>query len=264
MGFLTELCDRIRADLRERPPNEGSLMARARVAPPVRHLEAALRSPGIQVVAEVKRASPSAGAIAAADPGDQAARYERAGAAAVSVLTEPRHFDGSLADLRSARRKTHIPLLRKDFLVHPAQVAEARAEGADAVLLIAEALSDTELADLRSVAEELGMAAVVEAHAGRGLERAVGSGASIIGVNARDLETLQVDLEVALRLAASLPEDRVVVVESGIRTRAQIRAAEAAGADAVLVGEVLMRSPDPEATIRELLGLAVAAGPDAR
>ncbi|HJP67117.1 MAG TPA: indole-3-glycerol phosphate synthase TrpC [Actinomycetota bacterium] len=254
MGFLSEMVERVRRDLRDRPLAEGSLLLRTRVAAPAMDFEAAIRSPGLSLIAEVKRASPSAGDIADVDAGDQAAAYESAGAAAVSVLTEPRHFNGSLADLRSVRRRTALPILRKDFLIHPGQVIESRANGADAVLLIAAALSPAELEELRAAAEELGMAALVEVHAPPDLESALAADARIIGVNARDLETLEVDPEAALQLAASVPADRALVVESGLRTRDQVQRAAAAGADAVLVGEALMRAGDPTAAIRELLG----------
>jgi indole-3-glycerol phosphate synthase len=254
MGFLTEMVTRVRKDLDERPLSEGSLLLRTRVVPAAADFEAALRRPGISLIAEVKRASPSAGAIAEVEPADQAARYEAGGASAISVLTEPKHFGGSLADLRSVRRRTSAPLLRKDFIVHPSQVIQSRAEGADAILLIAAALTVSELDELRTVAEELGMAALVEAHAQEDLSRALDSGARIVGVNARDLETLEVDRDRALALAARVPRHRVLVLESGVRTREDVVRAEAAGAHAVLVGEALMRSPDPEAAVRELLG----------
>jgi indole-3-glycerol phosphate synthase len=254
MGFLTEMVTRVRKDLDERPLSEGSLLLRTRVVPAAADFEAALRRPGISLIAEVKRASPSAGAIAEVEPADQAARYVAGGASAVSVLTEPKHFGGSLADLRSVRRRTSVPLLRKDFIVHPSQVIQSRAEGADAILLIAAALTASELDELRAVAEELGMAAVVEAHAEEDLSRALDSGARIVGVNARDLETLEVDRERAIALAARVPSYRVLVLESGVRTREDVVRAEAAGAHAVLVGEALMRSADPEAAVRELLG----------
>jgi indole-3-glycerol phosphate synthase len=184
----------------------------------------------------------------------QAERYERGGAVAVSVLTEARHFGGSLADLRLARGRTILPILRKDFIVHPVQVLEARAEGADAVLLIAAALSESELRELAVVAHEVGLATLVEAHSEADLAKALAAGAGILGVNSRDLETLQVDVERALALLASAPPDRVRVLESGVSSRHQVLAAADAGADAVLVGEAVMRAPDPVAKIAELLG----------
>ncbi|MFN2589298.1 MAG: indole-3-glycerol phosphate synthase TrpC [Actinomycetota bacterium] len=253
MGFLTDAVDRVRLELRERPLPEGTLLLRTRVAPAPADFEAALRRPGISLVAEVKRRSPSAGDIADVDAGEQASAYERAGAAAISVLTEPRHFNGSLADVRSARQRTSLPILRKDFLVHPGQIIQSRAEGADAVLLISAVLSRAELEELRLTAEELGMAALVEVHAPVDLERALEADAGIIGVNARNLETLEVDGDAALDLARSVPEDRVLVIESGITGREQVERAREAGADAILVGEALMRAHDPAEVIRGLL-----------
>src|SRR5262249_7914226 len=234
--------------------------ARCMSLPPARDFAAALHgTPGTTaMIAEVKRSSPSAGAIADVDPGPQGAAYEGAGAAAISVLTEPHHFGGSLADLRSVHLVTQIPVLRKDFLIHPAQLMEARAGGADAALLIAGAVSPSELTALVAVADDLGLATLVEAHGRDDLAAAVDTGARVIGVNARDLETLEMDEHGALELLATVPADRVRVVESGIRTREQVEHAVAAGADAVLVGEALMRAIDPAAAIRELLGTAEA------
>ena len=254
MGFLTDVVDRIRRDLSADPPDPVSLRERAAAAPPPRDLAAALRAPGIGVIAEIKRASPSAGRIAETDPGARAAAYERAGAAAVSVLTERTHFGGSNDDLQAARACTSLPILRKDFVVHPAQVLEARAAGADAILLITAALSDDEVQVLLAAAAGEGMAAVVEAHTARDLARAVASGARVLGVNARDLETLEVDAGRARALLADAPPDRVRILESGIGTAEDVRLAAEAGADAVLVGEALMRAPDPEAKLRELTG----------
>lgn len=260
MGFLTEHIERVRKSLLERPLDEGSLLLRTRALPPPIDLEAALRKPGMSLIAEVKRRSPSAGDIAEVDPGAQAERYERGGAAAVSVLTEPRFFGGSLSDVRSVRRHTALPILRKDFIVHPAQVIEARAEGADAVLLIAAALTASEIDELRAVASDLGMAALVETHSREDLAKALEAEARIVGVNARDLETLQVDVDAALALAREVPPDTVLVFESGVSRREDVVRAEEAGADAVLVGEALMRARSPELQIRKLLGLLAVAG----
>ena len=250
MGFLTETAERVRAELRERP------LAPQAVDPSVRPLDfrGALAVPGIGVIAEVKRASPSAGPIAAADAADQAARYERGGAVALSVLTDGRHFDGSVDDLRAARRASGLPILRKDFIVDDSQILEARAAGADAVLLIAAALSDDELRDLRGAASNAGLAALVEIHTSEEVDRALGSGATIVGVNSRDLETLRVDLDRALATLSGIPSTVVRVLESGVSTREHVSRAADAGADAVLVGEALMRAEDPAAKIAELLG----------
>ncbi len=254
MGFLSDMVADVRRDLDRRPPDESKLMALALGMPPARDFAAALRSGRPAVIAEVKRSSPSAGRIADADPGRQAAAYEAAGAAALSVLTEPRHFDGSLADLRAVHAATTIPVLRKDFLIHPAQLMEARVGGADAALLIAACLSQAELAALLGAAKDLGLAALVEAHSEEDLAKAAEAGAEAIGVNARDLETLEVDEGRALELLGRAPEGRIAVLESGISTREQVERAVEAGADAVLVGEALMRAADPGAKLRELLG----------
>jgi indole-3-glycerol phosphate synthase len=242
MGFLTDFVSEVRRDLRERPLDEGKLLSRAQARPPARGFVAALRERTPALIAEIKRASPSAGSIAdGADPISQAVAYADAGAAAISVLTEPRHFHGSLSDLEAARVSVHVPLLRKDFLVHPAQVIEARAHGADAVLLITAALTDDELTAMLAIAGDLGMGVLVETHADDELERAIASGAEVIGVNARDLESLEVDAVGALELLRRIPGDRVAVFESGVRTRADVDAAVDAGASAILVGEALMR-----------------------
>ena len=253
VGFLTETVEDVRRRLERDPLDESRLMALAMRLPPTRGFAGALwsaRPPAI--VAEVKRASPSAGRIAETDPGARARTYEGAGAAAVSVLTEPRHFDGSLADLRAVRLATSIPVLRKDFLVHPAQLMEARVEGADAVLLIAAALTEHELEAMLAAAGDLGLEAMVETHTAEDLEKALATGAKVIGVNARDLETLEVDTDRALRLVARVPQDRIAVAESGISSRERVERAMAAGARAVLVGEALMRAADPGAMLREL------------
>jgi len=255
MGFLSELVERIRADLERSPLDESTLLARAMSAPPARDFLGALRNAEVPaVIGEVKRSSPSAGWIRDADPGEHALAYEQAGATAISVLTEPRHFDASLLDLQAARREVSLPVLRKDFLVHPSQVIEARAAGADAVLLIAACVTEPELKALLAVASELGMAALVEAHGQDDLERALHTDADLVGVNARDLETLEVDLDRALRLLRRVPDDRIAIAESGISTHAHVERAVAAGAKGVLVGESLMRADDPGAKLRELRG----------
>lgn len=255
MGFLTETVDEVRRRLERAPLDEPRLMALATKLPPTRGFAGALwsaRPPAI--VAEVKRSSPSAGPIGEVDPGAQARTYEAAGAVAVSVLTEPRHFDGSLADLRAAHLATTVPVLRKDFLVHPAQLMEARVEGADAVLLIAAALTEHELAAMLAAAGDLDLGALVEAHSDDDLEKVLATDAKVVGVNARDLETLDLDRERALELLARVPQDRIAVAESGIATRADVQRAMEAGARAILVGETLMRADDPAGAIRALRG----------
>lgn len=257
MGFLTDLVGRVRGDLERAPLDDAALMARALASPPARDLASSIRSAGPgAVIAEVKRSSPSGGRIADVDATEQARRYAAAGAAAISVLTEPRHFDGSLADLRAVSTVTTVPVLRKDFLVHPSQVIEARAVGADAVLLIAAALTDAELKALVATAFDLGMAPLVETHADADLDRVLATEAELIGVNARDLESLDVDVDRALRLLDRVPGDRIAVAESGIATRGDVERAVAAGAAAVLVGEALVRAADPAAKLRELRGAA--------
>jgi len=256
MGFLSDLLERVRADLERSPIDDSALMARVLNLPQTRAFAGALRSAAPPaVIAEVKRASPSAGRIAdEQDPGRRAAAYEAAGAAAVSVLTEPRHFDGSLADLRAVRLSTTVPVLRKDFLIHPAQVIESRAEGADAVLLIAAALSEPELKGMLAAAADLGLGALVEAHSREDLEKALATDAEVVGVNARDLETLEVDGERALALLARVPAERLAVMESGVSSPEHVRRAMDAGARAILVGEALMRAADSREKIRELRG----------
>jgi indole-3-glycerol phosphate synthase len=206
------------------------------------------------VIAEVKRSSPSAGAIADRDPAEQARAYAEAGAAAVSVLTEPRHFSGSLADLRAARTAVGVPVLRKDFLVHPSQLIESRAAGADAILLITAAISAAELDALLAAAKDLGLGVLLETHSEEDLDVALATDAEVIGVNARDLETLEVDPARARARLARIPADRIGVLESGVATREDVVAAVAAGASAILVGEALMRADDPRALLRGLLG----------
>ncbi|HZD80119.1 MAG TPA: indole-3-glycerol phosphate synthase TrpC [Actinomycetota bacterium] len=255
MGFLSDLLGDVRRDLDRRPIDVGPLMGRIALLPPARGFARSLRaSEAPAVIAELKRSSPSAGLIGDADPGVQAAGYERGGAAAVSVLTEPRHFGGSLVDLRAVRMATSIPVLRKDFLIHPDQLIQSRAEGADAVLLIAAALERSELVAMLAAAADLGLDVLAEAHTEQDLEAVVTSGAEVVGVNARDLETLDVDLDRAIGLLRQVPEDRIAVLESGIGSPDRVRRAADAGAGAVLVGEALMRSGDPERALRALRG----------
>ena len=255
MGFLTDVLERLRRDLEEHPLDDLALMARVSAMPPAKDLAAALdAAEPPALIAEVKRASPSAGVIAEdVNPSVLARGYQAGGAAAVSVLTEPRHFQGSLADLQAVRSSVSIPVLRKDFLIHPSQVLEARASGADAVLLIVAALTDAQLGALLEAARDVGLAALVETHSDEDLRRAIESDARIIGVNARDLDTFDVDVTGALARIGRVPEDRISVLESGISTRANVDAALAAGASAILVGEALMRAEDPARAVRKLL-----------
>ena len=213
----------------------------------------ALSRPGTSLIAEHKRRSPSAGAIReGAQCADLVQAYERGGAAAVSVLTEEAHFGGSLADLDEARSATWLPILRKDFTVDAYQVYEARAAGADAVLLVVGSLETEQLASLANLAWDLDLDALVEIHDEEELERALEIDADIIGINNRDLEDFSVDIERTFDLIADVPAGKVVVSESGIHDRHQIEELEQVGVDAVLIGEFLMRAPDPEAAVREL------------
>jgi indole-3-glycerol phosphate synthase len=213
----------------------------------------ALARPGTSVIAEYKRRSPSAGAIrAGANCAEVVTAYERGGAAAVSVLTERSHFGGSLDDLRQARAASELPLLRKDFTLDPYQLYEAKASGADAVLLVVAALRPSELAELYELARELDLDALVEISRPEELEAALETDADVIGINNRDLEDFSVDLQRTFDLLVDVPAGKTVVSESGIASRQQVEELERVGVDAVLVGEALMRAPDPEAAVREL------------
>lgn len=214
-----------------------------------------LRAGGTPVMAEAKRASPSAGLLSPDyRPAETARAYARAGAAAVSVLTEPRHFLGSSADLRAVRRAVDLPVLRKDFLSERYQVAEAAAWGADVVLLIVAALAQERMRELYSEAVALGLDVLVESHTEAELRRALELDTAVIGVNSRDLKTLKTDLAVARAMARHIPDGRLAVAESGIRDRADIETLSALGYNGFLVGEALMRARDPEEKLRELAG----------
>jgi indole-3-glycerol phosphate synthase len=255
--ILDDILARTRADLEgrraRRPLEEVEVAAAAR--PAARPLGRALRRPGgVACIAEFKRRSPSAGWIRqGADVAEVTARYAAGGAAALSVLTDEPFFGGTLDDLGAARAATAVPILRKDFVVDAYQIAEARAAGADAVLLIVAALSDAEIAALLEAAARAGLETLVEAHDAAEARRAVAAGAAIIGINNRDLRTFNVDRELAIRLRGEIPPGRVVVAESGIRDAADVARLRAAGVDAMLVGETLMRAPDPGAALGALL-----------
>ena len=215
----------------------------------------AIAAPGISIIAEIKRASPSKGMIRSRlDVAATAAAYEKAGAAGVSVLTEERYFRGSLSDLREARAACSLPLLRKDFIIDPFQILEAAVNGADAVLLIVAALTGHELRTLYDEAVRMGLECLVEVHNGEELKRALEIEATLIGVNNRNLRTFKVGLDTTLNMIESVPSDRLVVSESGIRDRADVSLLAEAGVSAVLVGETLMRSPDPGKKLKELMG----------
>lgn len=252
-GIIARTRQHVAEERAHRPLEQ--LRAAAERAPPVRPFAAALARPGhVNVIAEHKRRSPSRGVIREdLSPGDVAGRYEAAGAAALSVLTDEPFFGGRLEHLVAAREATALPALRKDFIVDAWQVWEARAAGADAVLLIVAALEDDALGALLALAGEAGLDALVEVHTRDELDRALAAGARIVGVNSRDLKTLEVSLETALSLATAIPEGVVTVAESGIRTGDDIRRLRAAGFDAFLIGERLMGAPDPGQALRSLL-----------
>jgi indole-3-glycerol phosphate synthase len=254
--ILERIVETKREEVARLRPHAGALLGAARRAPPPRDLADALaRSELVAVIAEVKRRSPGAGEIhAALDPVDLARGYAARGAAAVSVLTDRDYFGGSLDDLRSIREAIPVPVLRKDFLIDPLQVAEARGAGADAVLLIVRILDDARLAELMDAAEGYGMAALVEVHDAREVERAVAVGARVIGINNRDLSTFTTDLDVTLSLLDRIPPGVVVVSESGIRTRADVERLGARGVEAVLVGESILRADDPSEAVAGLAG----------
>jgi len=276
LTVLDELVAGVREDLAadQAALPERELSARAKDAPPAQGLLNALRMPPsgldpdggrVRVIAEVKQASPSQGVIARAfDPGAIARRYEAGGAAAISVLTERRRFLGSMDHLRAVRAAVRLPVLRKDFIFDPYQVVEARAGGADAILLIAAILETHEMEDLRLQAEDLGMDALVEVYAGEEMDRALAAGARLLGVNNRNLKTFEVDAGHTLRVFSRLPAPRrgqlVLVSESGILGWKDVAPLAGARVDAVLVGEALMRAPSPEGLLAELRGLPARAG----
>lgn len=246
------------------------MIARAQAAAPARDAYAALggnrdqgeRDTTLRVISEVKRSSPSKGALAAIpEPAALAAEYQAGGASVISVLTEQRRFGGSLADLDAVRAAVDIPVLRKDFTVDEYQIYEARAHGADLVLLIVAALDDPTLRRFLALSEQLGMNALVETHTEREIERAVAAGAKIIGVNVRNLKTLDVDPATFAKLAHLLPQDAVVIAESGVESTEQVEQYAAAGADAILVGEALVKHAAPRATVAEFIAVGSAAKP---
>jgi indole-3-glycerol phosphate synthase len=245
---------RVELDRRERPFEE--LDRESRNVGPKRDFVGAIRAEGMSLIAEFKRRSPSKGVIRAdVDPADVAGAYERGGARALSVLTEPEFFSGSLDDLARAREATMLPALRKDFVVDLYQIVEARAAGADAVLLIVAALPDPALfADLAAAATHYGLAALVEVHSEGELDAAFEDEPAVVGVNQRDLRTFDVDKGLAIRLRRRVPPDVPVVAESGIVTRADVEALDEAGVEGMLVGETLMRAGDPARAAKELLG----------
>ncbi|HTU72263.1 MAG TPA: indole-3-glycerol phosphate synthase TrpC [Trebonia sp.] len=256
MSVLDEILEGVRADLAERQrqvPLE-RLKEMARRAPSPLDAMAALKAEGVSVIAEVKRASPSRGAMADInDPAELAAEYEAGGARIISVLTEQRRFGGTLEDLVAVRRAVQVPVLRKDFIVSSYQLWEARAHGADVALLIVAALEQSALVSLVERAQSIGLLPLVEVHADEELDRAVDAGATVIGVNARNLATLEVDRSVFTRIAPRVPEGVVKIAESGVRGPHDLLQYAAAGADAVLVGESLVTGKDPRAAVADLV-----------
>jgi indole-3-glycerol phosphate synthase len=257
VNVLARIVASTRAELEVRkqavPAAQLRVLAQSVAAPERRSFSRALQASGLSLIAEHKRRSPSAGAIREDSSLQQVVgAYERAGAAALSILTEGPHFGGSLDDLRAAREAASLPLLRKDFIVDPYQVDEALLAGADAILLIVAALEDPALSALHAHATASGLDVLVEVHDEPELQRALALGAAIVGINNRDLTTLEVDTNLTFRLRSAIPDGTVVVAESGFSAPAQLEALSAAGIDAVLIGEALMRSPDLESAVRAL------------
>ncbi len=255
--FLETVVERTQSALAERKRTLPASELELRLGPARRGrpFSEGLIDEGISLIAEMKRSSPSKGPIRPGASVSEVVRaYQEAGARAVSVLTEGEYFGGSLDDLVEARAACDLPLLRKDFVVDEYQLLEARAAGADAVLLIVAALKKKRLRKLMAAASDLGMDALVEVHDEKEVETAIEAGAELIGINNRDLHSLEVDLDTTFRLLADVPAGTVVVAESGITEREDVERLEEAGVDAILVGEVLMRSDDPVRAARTLLG----------
>lgn len=257
-SILAQIVERRRESISHRKrvlPDVALKIAVEKKSSPVRDFATALTRAGLNVIAELKKASPSRGLLRADyQPAKIAPQLESRGAAALSVLTEEDFFQGSLADLKDVAKSTHIPVLRKDFIIDPWQVWEARAANADAFLLIAAILDDFKLRELLELGRQLGMEALVEAHSEEELKRAIEAGATIIGINNRDLKSFDVRLETSLELVELLPEECIAVSESGIRTHTDLLRLREAGFNAFLIGEHLMTKPDPAATLAGILG----------
>jgi indole-3-glycerol phosphate synthase len=255
MSVLDSIIEGVREDLAARRLPLSQLHEKLEQAPTVIDAHPRLLSTEMAIIAEVKRSSPSKGLLAEiADPRTLASQYQDAGASVISVLTEKRRFGGSLEDLISVRQEVTIPILRKDFMVDEYQFLEARAAGADVVLLIVAALSKNQLKDYYDLATELGMAVLVETHTEQEIEDAMEIEPRIIGVNARNLKTLEIDLDAFKYLIPMIPQSVIRVAESGISQRLEVEIAQGAGANAILVGETLVRSGNPRAAIDQLLG----------
>ena len=243
-------------DARRREIPQTDLEARLSARREDRPFNEALVRPGLSLIAEFKRRSPSAGALApeSIDLAAQVAAYERGGAAALSVLTDERHFGGSLDDLRTARAACDLPIIRKDFIVDPYQLYEAAVNGADAVLLIVAALGDEDLRALHQEARSIDLDCLVEVHDEEEMERALEAGAEVIGINNRNLDDMSVDIGTTFELMPDVPAGKTVVAESGISGRGELEELDRVGVDAVLIGGALMSAADPEAKVRELTG----------
>lgn len=262
MGVLDNIIVGVREDLAERQAHRSlsDLMDAVAAMPPTRGVLEAFAAPGLSVIAEVKRSSPSKGALAdIPDPAALAAEYAAGGAGAISVLTERRRFGGSLADLVAVRAAVDTPVLRKDFIVTEYQLWEARAAGADLALLMCSALDDPDLHRLHALALELGLTPLVEVHTPDEARRAVDLGAQLVGINNRNLQTLEVDIAQFENLVDLIPADRIRVAESGILSVADVERVAAAGADVILVGEALVRHGDPRASVAEFISAGSAA-----
>lgn len=262
MGVLDDIIVGVREDLAERQAHRSlsDLMDAVAAMPPTRGVLEAFAAPGLSVIAEVKRSSPSKGALAdIPDPAALAAEYAAGGAGAISVLTERRRFGGSLADLVAVRAAVDTPVLRKDFIVTEYQLWEARAAGADLALLMCSALDDPDLHRLHALALELGLTPLVEVHTPDEARRAVDLGAQLVGINNRNLQTLEVDIAQFENLIDLIPSDRVRVAESGILSVSDVERVAAAGADVILVGEALVRHGDPRVSVAEFISAGSAA-----
>jgi indole-3-glycerol phosphate synthase len=255
MTVLDSIIEGVREDLAKRRKSLNQILEEMSQAAPVRDAHIALTGDEMKVIAEVKRSSPSKGSLSAiTDPAALAESYQKAGASVISVLTEERRFKGSLSDLDAVRSRVDIPVLRKDFMVDEYQFYEARAHGADLVLLIVAALSKSQLKDFFDIATELKMAALIEVHTADELERALEISPRIVGVNSRNLKTLEVDPKAFADLIPQIPAELIRVAESGISTRSDVEFAQNSGAKAILVGEALVTSGDPDLAMRTLLG----------
>ena len=259
LNVLDQIIEGVQEDLAERKKQVGlnELMVKISEVNPALDVLPSLQSSKLSVIAEVKRSSPSKGALAKiSDPAELALRYQAGGATAVSVLTEGRKFGGSLADLDAVRSAINIPILRKDFMVDDYQIFESRAHGADIVLLIVAALSDLQLSEFYAISKSLGMQVLVETHTLEEVERALLLDPEIIGVNARDLTTLKIDLGAFDKLAKAIPAGKIKVAESGISSVAEVISYRNSGAEAILVGEALVKDGDPAQMIQNFINRA--------